>query len=43
MKLQVRRFDDQAKVPGMKTAPLEEYEDLAVRCLLSARDPTCTQ
>lgn len=35
-KLQVRRWDDQAKVPDMKTAPLSAYEDLAVRCLLSA-------
>ena len=35
-KLQVRRWDDQAKVPNMKTAPLSSYEDLAVRCLLSA-------
>lgn len=35
-KLQVRRWDDQAKVPDMKTAPLSAYEELAVRCLLSA-------
>ena len=35
-KLQVRRWDDQAKVPDVKTAPLSTYEDLAVRCLLGA-------
>lgn len=39
MKLQVRRFDDQAKVVGMKTAPLEDYEDLAVRCLTGSSRP----
>jgi predicted HD phosphohydrolase len=32
-KLAVRRWDDQAKVPGLKVPTLESYEDMAVRCL----------
>ena len=32
-KLDVRRWDDRAKVPQMEVPGLEEYEELAVRCL----------
>ncbi|KAL3476036.1 alkaline-phosphatase-like protein [Aspergillus californicus] len=38
-KLQVRRWDDQAKVPDIKTAPLSAYEELAIRCLLNPSTP----
>ena len=35
-KLAVRRWDDQAKVPGATTAPLSSYESLAVQSLLAS-------
>jgi predicted HD phosphohydrolase len=39
-KLAVRRWDDQAKVPGLKVAGLEAYEDITVRCLLTGATTT---
>ncbi|KAL2872002.1 alkaline-phosphatase-like protein [Aspergillus lucknowensis] len=36
-KLAVRRWDDQAKVPGIVVPPLEDYEQLAYECLLESR------
>lgn len=35
-KLSVRRWDDQAKVPGAKVPGLESYEKIAVQSLLSS-------
>jgi predicted HD phosphohydrolase len=32
-KLAVRRWDDAAKVPEKRVPGLDEYEDMAVRCL----------
>jgi predicted HD phosphohydrolase len=34
-KLAVRRWDDQAKVPGAKCPELDSYATLATSCLLS--------
>ncbi|RLL96986.1 hypothetical protein CFD26_101735 [Aspergillus turcosus] len=36
-KLAVRRWDDQAKVPGITVPPLEHYQELAYECLLESR------
>ena len=36
-KLNVRRWDDQAKVAGKVVPGLSTYEDMAVRCLAGAR------
>ena len=33
-KLAVRRWDDLAKEPGMKTYPLKHYKDMAVESLI---------
>jgi predicted HD phosphohydrolase len=35
-KLAVRRWDDQAKVPGLKVPQLGAYEEMAVQSLLSS-------
>jgi phosphonate degradation associated HDIG domain protein len=32
--MRLRRWDDQAKVPGLPTPPLEHYLEIAARCML---------
>lgn len=39
-KLAVRRWDDQAKVPDLQTLPLEYYERMATKSLLSKMPST---
>lgn len=36
-KLAVRRWDDQAKDPTMRTPPLSAFEEMAVRSLLKSK------
>lgn len=36
-KLAVRRWDDQAKDPNMKTPPLSHFEEMTVRSLIQSR------
>jgi 2-amino-1-hydroxyethylphosphonate dioxygenase (glycine-forming) len=38
-KLAVRRWDDQAKVQGIRVPGLKSYEHMAVQCLESALEP----
>jgi predicted HD phosphohydrolase len=35
-KLAVRRWDDQAKVPGLRVPELATYEEMVIQCLDSA-------